>query len=158
MMCTFFILKYTGSKLLLYLCMYVDGLLNNCIFLFGRGSPPGTPTSSHNPKIGPLGQLVSLYLPYLWVCFRVFLVFFCPVCLCVALYWIGNLFRVYSFSCPVTFEMGISPPTPFLDKQQRWMDGWMDIFFSNNTNPVLNHFLFICTVLFFKIKYIIAKI
>ena len=100
-----------------------------CFFLCGVcmfsqwmcGFSPGTPASSHHPKTRMLGWSVILNCPSerVWVCTVV-----CPVCLCVALWWTGDLSRLYPASRPMTAGIGSSPPRPWigLSGYRKWLD------------------------------------
>jgi len=87
---------------------------------------PGTPVSSHRPKTCMLGSLVSLKLS-LWVRVSVCVVV-CLVYLCVALWWTGDLSRVYQprLSPDDRWDRLQPPrdPTDGLSAYSKWMNGW----------------------------------
>ena len=83
------------------------------------GFSPGTLASSHCPKACMLGWLMFLNWRQKRACMVIGL-----VCLCVALWWTGDLSGVYPASCPVTAGIGSSSPVTLSWIKRVWkIDG-----------------------------------
>jgi len=76
-----------------------------------RGFSPGTPASSHRPKscMFPKKEIVR-------------------VCICLALWWTGDLSRVSPASRPITARIGSSLTTTRQLDSVGIGNGWMDVY------------------------------